>query len=269
MRRAWRCALFAGLCVLAGQGWSHDSWLSPSRFPSPQNSLQLELATGSHYPVQEFSQSPQSVTRAACMGREGTTLNLAPVSQQEKWLDLAAAFFQQRTPLSCWLELSEVEAEIDPRLVQVYFTDIRATPATRQIWAAQRARNVPWRERYRKFARIELPAQDASPAQIAAARQPVGWGLEIVVVGDQRIAVGQPLTFQVLRDGRPLEGLAVQLLSERSPLGVWAQSDAQGQLRHSLPFGGRWLLRATDLRPSADRPDTWESRFVTLAMDAR
>ena len=268
MRRAWRCALFAGLCVLAGQGWSHDSWLSPSRLPSPHNSLRLELATGSHYPLQEFSQSPQSVARAACRGRDNIW-NLTPVAQQEKWLDLAAEFPAQTSPLSCWLELSEVEAEIDPRLVQVYFTDIRATFATRETWAAQQARNMPWLERYRKFARIELPAQEATPAQIAAARQPVGLGLEIVVVGDQPIAVGQPLTFQVLRDGRPLEGLSVQLVSERSPLGVWAQSDAQGQLRHSLPFGGHWLLRATDLRPSAERPDSWESRFVTLAIEAR
>jgi hypothetical protein len=40
-------------------------------------------------------------------------------------------------------------------------------------------------------------------------------------------------------------------------------------LRHRLPFGGRWLLRGTDLRPSATRPDSWESRFVTLTLEAR
>jgi uncharacterized GH25 family protein len=103
----------------------------------------------------------------------------------------------------------------------------------------------------------------------AAARRPAGQDLEIVVLGDQPIAVGQPLEFQVLRDGRPLAGFPVELVSERSPLGIWRQTDADGKLRHSLPFAGRWLLRGTDLRLSAQRADTWESRFVTLAIEAR
>ena len=30
----------------------------------------------------------------------------------------------------------------------------------------------------------------------------------------------------------------------------------------------RWLLRATELRLSSEHPDTWESRFVTLAIEA-
>jgi hypothetical protein len=83
------------------------------------------------------------------------------------------------------------------------------------------------------------------------------------------IAVGRPIAFQVLRDGKPLPGLAVELVSERNPLGIWREADARGQLRHTLPFGGRWLLRATELRPAARDPESWESRFVTLAIDAR
>ena len=34
-----------------------------------------------------------------------------------------------------------------------------------------------------------------------------------------------------------------------------------------LPLAGRWVLRGTDLRLSSERPDTWDSRFVTLAFD--
>ena len=89
------------------------------------------------------------------------------------------------------------------------------------------------------------------------------------MLGNKPIAVGEPLEFQVLRDGRPFAGFPVELVSERSALGIWRESDADGKLRHSLPFAGRWLLRGTDLRPSGERPDTWESRFVTLAIEAR
>jgi uncharacterized GH25 family protein len=95
----------------------------------------------------------------------------------------------------------------------------------------------------------------------------VGLGLEIVVLGDQAIGVGRPLTFQVLRDGAPLPGLAIELVSERSPIGIWRVTDDGGQLTHSLPFGGRWLLRGTELIASAPA-GTWQSRFVTLAIEA-
>ena len=58
------------------------------------------------------------------------------------------------------------------------------------------------------------------------------------MLGDNPIAVGQPLAFQVLRDGRPLAGFPVELVSERSPLGIWRETDANGMLHHTLPFAG-------------------------------
>ncbi len=59
------------------------------------------------------------------------------------------------------------------------------------------------------------------------------------------------------------------MISERSPVGIWRQTDDKGVLQHTLPFGGQWLLRGTELRLSTERPDTWESRFVTLALQIR
>jgi hypothetical protein len=32
-----------------------------------------------------------------------------------------------------------------------------------------------------------------------------------------------------------------------------------------VPLAGHWLLRGTDLRLSDTVPDSWDSRFVTLA----
>jgi hypothetical protein len=62
-------------------------------------------------------------------------------------------------------------------------------------------------------------------------------------------------------------GFSVQLVSERSRLGVWARTDAQGHVSHVLPFAGRWAMRGTLLEPEGD--DRWQSRFVTLVFDAR
>ena len=265
---AWRAALFAALCLGASQGRSHDSWLSPARGAAPPGLIGLELATGNRYPVQEFSQTPASVAQSGCSNGAART-PLRPLAVQPRWLDLESSVAETGAPLSCWLELAAAEIEIEPPRVDVYFAEIKASPGQRQAWAEMRSRAMPWRETYRKFARIELAWTGPVPAdRVAAARRPAGMDLEIVLLGTQPISVGQPLEFQVIRDGLPLAGLAVELVSERSALGIWSQTDGQGKLRHRLPFAGRWLLRGTDLRLSEQRPGTWESRFVTLAIEA-
>jgi hypothetical protein len=270
MQGGWRIAALAVLCA-AGSAQAHDSWLAPSRDDSPPGPAVLELATGTRYPKQQFGQSTASVARSGCIGGDGRALALTPLREHEQWLDLAVTAAQGRgLPLACWAELGAVEIELEPKVVDVYFKEIRPPAAVRAAWAALQARQLPWRERYRKFARIELAADAATPApSLVAARQPLGLGLEIVVLGSEPIAVGRPIAFQVLRDGKPLPGLAVELVSERNPLGIWREADARGQLRHTLPFGGRWLLRGTQLRPAARDLESWESRFVTLAIEAR
>jgi hypothetical protein len=267
---ARRIAALAVLCA-ASSAQAHDSWLAPARDDPPPNQAGIELATGTRFPLQQFGQSIGSVARSGCIGADGGALALAPLQEHERWLDLTVSMRQgQGAPLACWVELGAVDIELEPKVVEIYFRDIRPPASIRDTWAAVHARKLPWRESYRKFARIELAVPPGtSAASIEAARRPLGLGLEIVVLGAAPVAVGQPLAFQVLRDGQPLPGLAVELVSERNPFGIWRETDAKGQLRHSLPFGGRWLLRATELRPAVRRPDAWESRFVTLAIEAR
>lgn len=264
-------ALVATACVLClGQGTAqaHDSWLSPGR-----DGQLLELATGNRYPVQEFGPVSGSVAQAGCSDGTSRGFALRAVQEHARRLDLAQDVDNGATPpspMACWAELRAANIELAPRLVQVYLAEIRAPSTTRAAWAELRQRGLPWRESYRKFARIELAADSRVTAdRLGAARRPIGMALEIVVLGREPVAVGEPISFQVLRDGRPLAGFPVELVSERNPLGVWRETDAQGVLRHRLPFSGRWLLRGTDLRPSATSPDRWESRFVTLALEAR
>jgi hypothetical protein len=257
-----------GLWVPCAQ--AHDSWLSPARDPAPGGHVALELATGNRYPRQEFSQTAASVAQSGCIDARGERIPLRPVREQPRWLDLDARLASDgRAAVSCWVELHTAEVDIEPRIVQVYFRDIQASTAIRTAWSDLQARHVGWHERYRKFARIELAAKgETAPGALAAARRPVGLDLEMVVLGDRPVVVGEPLRFQVLRDGRPLAGLPVELVSERSPLGIWRETDAEGVIEHRLPFGGRWLLRATDLRESSEAPGSWASRFVTLAIEA-
>ena len=261
----WLSVLGAVLFFVGGAARAHDTWFSP------QGGHALALTTGNRYPAAEVGPGTASVARSGCGDGETDAIPLRPAREQALQLEMTIrATDAELAPLSCWAELHAAELELTAQLVQVYLAEIRAPARVRTAWAGMQARGVPWRESYRKFARIELASATGAPPELrAAARRATGMDLEIVVRGDTPIAVGQPLELQVLRDGRPLPGFAVELVSERSALGVWRETDAQGLLRHRLPFGGRWLLRGTDLRVSAERPDTWESRFVTLAIEAR
>lgn len=80
--------------------------------------------------------------------------------------------------------------------------------------------------------------------------------------------VGDTLAFHVLRDGEPLAGQVIEVRSALSPLGVWLKTDAEGRARSRLPVPGGGLLRGTDLRVPAADADRWDSRFVTLALQA-
>jgi hypothetical protein len=267
MRRADRVAvLLAALCIVL-TAKAHDSWLAAPR-DTAEGQL-LELGTGTRFPVREFTQTPESVIDAQCIDGSGMKTPLSAGTQHAQWLDLDVERAHAGPLLSCHVELAPARVELDARTVQIYFAEIHPPMEVRQAWSALQARGVRWRERYRKFARIELAsAANATGAERERARRPVGSGLKIVVLGDEPITTSANMDFLVLRDGKPLPGQAVELVSERSAFGVWRATDLEGRLRHRLPFNGRWLLRTVDLRLPADDQQTWESHFATLAFEA-
>jgi hypothetical protein len=248
--------LALALLLVSGAAQPHDSWLAPSRDPSATET-RLEFATGNRYPVQDLSPGSASLVRADCALAGGDRVALQAAERSPKWLDLRAATGEAR---ACWAETRDFEQELKPELIPVYLDEIRALRELRETWARMEARGLAWRETYRKYARIELAA--------SGPRAPAALAMEIVPLGEAPIETGRTLEFQVLRDGKPLAGLPVELVSERSRIGIWRQTDGEGKLRHVLPFAGRWLLRATDLRVAAQDADRWESRFVTLAIEA-
>ena len=74
----------------------------------------------------------------------------------------------------------------------------------------------------------------------------------------------------MLRDGRPLPGLAVALrhrADTTTSSGLWLRTDEQGRVPLHLHSAGKWLLRGIDIRPSPTVPEAWDSRFVTLAFE--
>jgi hypothetical protein len=229
---------------------AHDSWLTPG----------LAFTTGNRYPRGETGMPAASLGPAQCVDRQGVRHALRVQAETAQALLLRT---QASGAFGCWAELQPFELTLTPALVAVYFRDIRPDASVHHAWEAQRERGVPWQERYAKFARIEQGTADG--AALKRIRAPVGAALEIVVEGEAPLSAGADARFRVLAKGQPVEGLAVELVSERNPLGVWARTDAEGRVQWRLPLAGAWLVRATRLEQDGDH---WRSRFATLAFDA-
>ncbi len=242
----------AAATALALPALAHDTWFE--RRDGTDGTPLLALGTGSMYPAQESGIDPAFFAESGCRAaRIGTALK--PVGHEP------AALLAQPSPgaATCWVQLAPFEITLEPDKIPLYLRELQASPAQRAAWAAMRSRGLPWRERYTKHARIEL---SATPSP-----QPAPLGMDIVIDSGP-VRAGATLVARVLRDGRPLAGLPVELRGEASAIGIWRRSDDEGRISLPVPAAGAWLLRAIDLRLSTERPDTWDSRFVTLAFEA-
>jgi hypothetical protein len=253
-----RALLITAGLLCAGAAAAHDTWFE--RLPAPRPSeVRLKLGTGNRFPRHEFTVGHASLRQQGCRRAGAKAVPLQAMAETSEALTLKARP-AGRGPVSCWAQQQPFEVEIDPATVEVYLKEINASPAVRAAWAERKSRGVPWRERYAKHARIEIPGRQGGHAT------PSDMAMDVLIEnGLHALTEGDTVRFQVLRDGQPLPGLAVELQNDQSPLGFWKTTDAQGRVSFALPLAGRWLLRGTDLRPSTTPPDTWDSRFVTLA----
>jgi hypothetical protein len=234
-------ALLAAALVAAAPALAHDTWFAP------QAQDVLALGTGNRYPVQETAVGREYLERQGCHTAAGTESTMQPLRHTGQALMLRPTA-QAR---SCWAQLVPLDIELAPPLVAVYLDEIRAPAWVREAWARQQAEGRPWRERYVKHARIDL-APDAAPAPMA---------MDIL----RSVAADGSLRLQLLHEGRPLAGQALELIAENAPVGIWRHSDGQGVVAVPALPPGRWLLRGTHLRLDAD--GLWHSAFVTLAFE--
>ena len=259
----------AALAILApGAASAHDSWFVPQP-ATPRGELSLALGTGTQYPKFELPIAIEQVADTGCQGPDVRPEALRRQADRANALLLRTARPVPATAvLSCWAQLVPIDVAIEPPIVERYFTEIRPPDAVRERWAALQARGVGWQERYVKHARIEIDG--VAPPPEAFATEPLPLGMDVLMRAPRRpLRVGDEVEFQVLRDGQPLADFNVELRSDLSPVGLWQRTDAEGRVRQALPLAARWVLRGTDLRPSADRPDAWDSRFVTLIFDVQ
>ncbi len=250
----------AALVMLTASAPAHDTWFQPLA-PAPGGQPVFALGTGNRFPTYEFPLGYEYLVGSGCRGEGATAAPLAHVEDRPASLVVRGATpFKPGAALTCWAQLAPFDVEVPPDKIELYLREIQAGPALRASWAAMKARGLPWRERYTKFARIELGG--------TGLRVPLPLGMDVRLDSPRSpIRAGDELGFQVLRDGVPLADLPVELVSNISPVGIWRKTDAEGRVRVAPPLAGRWLLRGVDLRVSRQSADQWESWFATLAFE--
>jgi hypothetical protein len=237
---------------------AHDTWFERVDAAAGQP-LQLALGTGARFPRYEEPVQPKVVEHLACADARGKPHQPEParVGRRHTVLSVpgldAAAF-------SCVARLQTFELELTPALLDVYFEEIRAADTLRAIAAKRRAQGRSFQERYLKVARIEgvwaPPRSEMQPLDV----------LRVAPGGE--LQAGAEVVFEVLRDGKPLPDLPMQLLNDAMPAGLWTRTDAAGRVKLRLPLPGRWLLRGVDLRPPPGEGERWESRFIAYTFEA-
>lgn len=248
-------ALVLPLALAAAVSHAHDTWFEPLPSPRKGETL-LALGTGNRFPVFELGVDTKYFAKSGCrVGLRTGAVGLVRHAEKQSLL---------RTPLAdpaltCWLQLDPFEFELPADKIEIYFKEIRPSAAVLAAWADLKARGLPFIESYTKSARYD--ASNAPPT-------PTGTAMDVLREAPAGpLKVGTEATFQVLREGRPLADLHVELINERSPIGLWHRTDAQGRVRAKLPLPGRWLLRGTDLRLSTRDATKWESQFITYAFE--
>ena len=279
--------LALSLVLAAGAAAAHDTWFEPlaAQRSTAAGARLLALGTGNQFPLHEVGVGANFLARHGCR-RGDVALPLVALRNADAALVLLvpaprppvpspvpapgpATEVQSRpavaAPVSCWAQLASAEIDLPPDKIELYLDEAQPPPAVREAWAAMRARGLPWRERYTKNARIELPGADP---MAAIATAPSGMDMDVLLTAPRLpAAVGVELGFQVLRHGQPLPRFAVEFRNDRDGQGQWRRTDDQGRLRFAPALAGRWVLRGIDLRLSQTLPDQWEGQFVTLAFE--
>ncbi len=249
MKRLFFAAAALALAVTAS---AHDTWFAP------QPGGVLALGTGNRFPVTELAVDDKFFAKRGCLAADGTPSALDKLRFTDKTTLLRPK--ADTVALSCFVQLEPFDVELPPDKIEIYFKEIRPSASVLAAWADLKARGLPFKERYTKSARIEL-GPDASTQTTGAAMD----ALRVSPSG--ALTVGSVAVFQLLQNGKPLPDFAVELVNERSPLGLWHRTDAEGRVSARLPLPGRWLLRGTELRLSASDATTWESQFITYAFE--
>jgi uncharacterized GH25 family protein len=241
---------------------AHDFWIEPSTFrPQLGQAVRLGLRVGVGFPGDPVPRSNARIVKFDLVTPSGETpvpgvemgdpaglvrvseagLQIVGYRSNNARLDLPAEKFEQ------YLKEEGLEKVVAMR-------------------ARRGESGKPSREHYSRCAKALLLAG----AKVSGEDRPLGFTLELVAEENPYAsAPGQAVPFQLLHQGKPLEGTLVVAIPRDDPAGkLQGRSDAKGRVTFRFPRAGVWLVKAVHLYPApAGAEVDWESLWASLTFE--
>src|SRR5437867_10744430 len=240
---------------------AHDTWIAPDRFLVHRgNTIALHMISGMDFPKLDFAIKPDRVARAIVrMGKR--SWRMTPQA--------GAHSLDFRTPVraagvaTIAVDLEPKSIELTPSQVMEYLDEIGADAELRRSWS-ESPEPKRWREIYTKHAKSFVLVDKVDDSW----KEPAGLALEFVPLGNPTsLRAGAALTVRLIKSGKPLEDFSIGVVHETDPRGTILRTDGDGRVTISLPRSGRYMLRATDIRPAHRTDADWISDFTTLIVN--
>lgn len=257
-------SFLALVCALGAPLIAHDFWLSSATWSPPAGATWTVTATvGEHFPKGETGPTADRVEQWRVIGASGDV----PVTRQfrvdktmlsaEAPLPAAGAYLGVMTILARTIEMKGSE-----------FTEYLKEEGLDAVIAARQASgdaDKPAKERYARYAKIVARSGAGSADHLTRA---IGLKAEFVPSTDPTaVRPSQPLTLQLVVEGKPVANAAVTALADTPGAALNARTDSNGRVRLVLDRPGAWLIKTVHMaRLPAGASEDWESFWVTLAL---
>lgn len=256
-------AFLISISVAAAPLLAHDTWIAPDRFRVHRGeTIALHMTSGMAFPKLDFAIKPDRVARAV-VRVEKRSWKMTPTA--------GAHSLDFRTPVRA-VGLATIAVDLEPKSIELtpsqvieYLDEIGADADLRRLWSEQ-PEPKRWKEIYTKHAKSFVLVGNADDSW----KEPAGLFLEFVPLADpMSLHPGDVLPIRLIESGTPLANFSVGLVHEGDAQGTIVKTDGDGRATISLRKPGRYMLRATHIRP-AHRPDAdWISDFTTLTLNVR
>lgn len=258
MRRALWGVLLAASPLLA-----HDTWVTPDRFAVHRGeTIVLHITSGMEFPKLETAIQPDRLARAVIrVGHQSAAMKAETGAHS---LDFRVGAHSSGVA-TITLELQPKSIELTPAQVTEYLDEIGADADLRRLWN-HRPEPKRWREIYTKHAKTFVLVDKTDDSW----KQPAGLDLELMPLVDlTSLHAGDTLPVRLLESGTPLANFSIGVVHEMDSRGTILKTDSDGRVTVPLPTSGRYMLRATHLRPSQRAEADWISDFTTLTLNVK
>lgn len=250
---------------------AHEFWIEPASFrPEVRRQVDVALMVGDGFPGEPFSRKPQRTvrfeqTRADPRGAPASE----PIAGRVGAHPAGRCAFTEPGNHILIFRSNHAFVELEAEKFESYLREKGLEGIITQR-AERNASNKPGREAYSRCAKALVQARGDGPVPSEKPDRAVGLPLEIVALSDVHLpgAATQPLTFQLLHDGKPLASALVLAQRRGDKVHSNTRTDADGRVTLTLEQPGVWLVAAVHMTPAPDNLGAdWESLWASLTFE--